>query len=396
MRSISILGSTGSIGCNTLKVVDHLGDLRVVAMAAGRNITKFADQIARYKPDLVSCTDEQHAAELEQELSRSDLPKPRIEYGEAGLIAVATHDAAETVVSATVGAVGFIPTLRAIESGKRIALANKETLVMAGELMTAAAAASGAEILPVDSEHNAIHQCLRGENAAEVKRLVLTASGGPFRTWSKERIAAATRAEALAHPNWDMGDKITIDSSTLMNKGLEVIEARWLFGFKADQISVVVHPQSVVHSMIEMIDGSVIAQLGVTDMRHPIQYALTYPERRIGELPPLDIAALSRLEFEEPDFERFPCIGLAYDALKTGGTMPTALNAANEVAVKAFLDGHISLPEISTTVASVMKEHISRPASDIQTILSADTEARTVAEGLVRSSRTSAAGAELV
>ncbi|HTH50487.1 MAG TPA: 1-deoxy-D-xylulose-5-phosphate reductoisomerase [Pyrinomonadaceae bacterium] len=394
MRSISILGSTGSIGCNTLKVVDHLGDIRVLAMAAGRNIAKFGEQIAKYKPELVSCEDETCAAELVRYLGSSS--KPRIEHGEKGLIAVATHDEAETVVSATVGAVGFIPTLRAIEAGKRIALANKETLVMAGELMTAAAAKSGSEILPVDSEHNAIHQCLRGETRGEVKRLILTASGGPFRTWSRDRIAAATRDEALDHPNWDMGDKITIDSATLMNKGLEVIEARWLFGFDADRISVVVHPQSVVHSMVEMIDGSVIAQLGVTDMQHPIQYALTYPGRRRGELPPLDIAALCKLEFEEPDLDRFPCLGLAYEALRTGGTMPTVLNAANEIAVRAFLDGKIAIPEIASTVSAAMKEHISRPATDIQTILAADAEARAAAERLIATPAASAAVTEFV
>jgi 1-deoxy-D-xylulose-5-phosphate reductoisomerase len=288
-----------------------------------------------------------------------------------------------------------VPTLRAIEAGKRIALANKETLVMAGELMTAAVAKSGAEILPVDSEHNAIHQCLRGEKTGEVKRLILTASGGPFRTWSKDRIATATREEALDHPNWDMGDKITIDSATLMNKGLEVIEARWLFGFDADRISVVVHPQSVVHSMIEMVDGSVIAELGVTDMRHPIQYALTYPDRRSGELSSLDIAALSKLEFEEPDLDKFPSLGLAYEALRAGGTMPTVLNAANEVAVRAFLDAKITIPEIADTVRSVMKKHTPLPAADIQTILAADADARAAAERLI-GSRAAAAVTEFV
>jgi 1-deoxy-D-xylulose-5-phosphate reductoisomerase len=385
MRTISILGSTGSIGCNTLKVVDHLGDIQVVAMAAGRNIGPFAEQIVKYRPELVSCANEECCAQLEQELNDRGLRGrfPTILWGDKGLIAVATHQAAETVVSATVGAVGFIPTLKAIEAGKRIALANKETLVMAGELMTAAAARSGAEVLPVDSEHNAIHQCLRGEKQSEVKRLILTASGGPFRTWTRERIAGASRVEALDHPNWDMGDKITIDSATLMNKGLEVIEARWLFGFEADEISVVVHPQSVVHSMVEMIDGSVIAQLGVTDMRHPIQYALTYPERRRGELPSLDITSLSRLEFEEPDLGRFPCLALAQEALRAGGTMPAVLNASNEVSVRAFLEARISLPEIAQTVAAVMNQHIAKPAADIQTILAADVEGRAAAERLI-------------
>ncbi|MFN0139876.1 MAG: 1-deoxy-D-xylulose-5-phosphate reductoisomerase [Pyrinomonadaceae bacterium] len=380
MQSISILGSTGSIGCNTLKVVEHLGDIRVVAMAAGRNMSKFAEQIARFRPELVSCEDETCAEVLEQELHQRGASVPRILLNADGLVAVATHETAETVVSATVGAVGFVPTLRAIESGKRVALANKETLVMAGELMTAAAAKSGAEILPVDSEHNAIHQCLRGEKRSEVKRLILTASGGPFREKTKSEIAAATREEALAHPNWDMGDKITIDSATLMNKGLEVIEAKWLFGFDADQISVVIHPQSIIHSMVEMIDGSIIAQMGVTDMRHPIQYALTYPDRRENCLAPLDLAALRRLDFDEPDMGRFPCLDLAYQALRLGGTMPAVLNAANEVTVNAFLQGKIGLAEIAAINARVMKAHKTAAINGLDDVLGADAAARETAE----------------
>ncbi len=376
MRSISILGSTGSIGCNTLKVIEHLGDTRVVAMAAGRNVATFAEQIVRFKPELVACADDACASELERELHRLGAQKTEILIGEEGLVAVATHEAAETVVSATVGAVGFVPTLRAIEAGKRIALANKETLVMAGELMTAAAEKSGSEILPVDSEHNAIHQCLRGEKRSEVKRLVLTASGGPFRTKTKVEIENATREQALAHPNWNMGEKITIDSATLMNKGLEVIEAKWLFGFEADQISVIVHPQSVVHSMVEFVDGSIIAQLGVTDMKHPIQYALTYPERQPGCLEPLDLARMSSLTFEEPDLDRFPCLALAYKALRSGGTMPAVLNAANEVAVQAFLDGEIKLNQIAEVVSRVMGEHEPKPADSLNAIVEADEWAR--------------------
>jgi len=347
MKSISILGSTGSIGCNTLRVVEHLeNEFRVVALGAGKNVEKLAEQIARFKPELASVEDEFCAENLLKELYKLNVRPPKISLGESGLIEAATIDAAETVVSATVGAVGFVPTLRAIEAGKRIALANKETLVMAGELMMRAARENNAEILPVDSEHNAIHQCLRGESKREVKRLILTASGGPFRTKSKAEIKNATVKEALNHPTWQMGDKITIDCATLMNKGLEVIEARWLFDFSADEINVVVHPQSVVHSMVEMIDGSIIAQLGVTDMKHAIQYALTFPKRQSNCLPPLDFSKLSQLTFEEPDFEKFPCLALAYKALKIGGTMPTALNAANEIAVQAFLDGVIRLSEI--------------------------------------------------
>ena len=376
MKGISILGSTGSIGCNTLKVIEHLNEFRVVALGAGRNMQKFAEQVSKFEPELVSCDDEASAIALEKELHKLKSKVPEIQLNSKGLTAVATHADAEIVVSATVGAVGFVPTLAAIEAGKRIALANKETLVMAGELMTAAAAKSGAEILPVDSEHNAIHQCLRGERKSEVKRLVLTASGGPFRSKSKQGIDAATRAEALNHPNWKMGDKITIDSATLMNKGLEVIEAKWLFGFGADRISVVVHPQSVVHSMVEMVDGSVIAQMGVTDMKHAIQYALTYPERKQNCVEPLDIGKLSQLTFEEPDLERFPCLGLAYKALSCGGTMPTALNAANEIAVQAFLDGKLGLGQIAVLNEAVMNEHDPQPASTLENVLAADEWAR--------------------
>ena len=383
MKSVSILGSTGSIGCNTLKVIEHLGDIRVVAMAAGRNMAKFAEQIAVFKPELVSCDDEACAATLETELHALGVKPPRIELNSKGLVKVATHPEAGTVVSATVGAVGFVPTLRAIEAGKRVALANKETLVMAGELMTAAAVKSGAEILPVDSEHNAIHQCLRGESRSEVKRLILTASGGPFRNKTKAEIENATREEALDHPNWKMGDKISIDSATLMNKGLEVIEAHWLFGFGADQISVIVHPQSIVHSMVEMVDGSIIAQLGVTDMRHAIQYALTYPARMQNSMPPLDLARLSQLNFEEPDLERFSCLRLAYEALRAGGTMPAVLNAANEVSVQAFLDGKIRLSEIAQINESVMKAHTNQFNADLETILSADGAARSAAGELL-------------
>ncbi|MEP7148873.1 MAG: 1-deoxy-D-xylulose-5-phosphate reductoisomerase [Acidobacteriota bacterium] len=385
MKGISILGSTGSIGCNTLKVIEHLGDIRVVALGAGRNMPKFAEQIAHFHPALVSVDDQACAEALERELHALGAVVPKIGLNSKGLEAVATHEQAETVVSATVGAVGFIPTLRAIEAGKRIALANKETLVMAGELMTKAAERSGAEILPVDSEHNAIHQCLRGEKTREVRRLVLTASGGPFRDWSEDEISRATREEALNHPNWKMGEKITIDSATLMNKGFEVIEARWLFGFDADQISVVVHPQSVVHSIVEMIDGSMIAQLGVTDMRHAIQYALTYPERRENCMPPLDLAGFSQLTFEEPATDRFPCLGLAYDALRRGGTAAAALNAANEVAVAAFLDGKIRLPDIARLNRSVIDAHELKAADSLENVVEADRSARVAAEEFVTS-----------
>ncbi|MDQ2938419.1 MAG: 1-deoxy-D-xylulose-5-phosphate reductoisomerase, partial [Acidobacteriota bacterium] len=311
--------------------------------------------------------------------------------GEPGLIEVATHPQADSVVSATVGAVGFVPTLRALEAGKRVALANKETLVMAGELMTKAARASGAELLPVDSEHNALHQCLRGEKHSEVRRIILTASGGPFRTKTKAEMQESTVSQALRHPTWNMGAKITIDSATLMNKGLEVVEAHWLFGFAPDQIGIVVHPESVVHSMIELVDGSVIAQMGVTDMRHAIQYALTYPDRHSCELPPLDLTALSTLHFEDPDLDRFPCIALAYRALREGGTLPAAMNAANEEAVQAFIEERIRLTDIPLVIESVMDSHDTQPATELAAILLADESARlsatTEIEKLSKSSR---------
>src|ERR1044072_471319 len=395
---IAILGSTGSIGCKTLRVIESLtsSQMRVVALAAGTNIERLADQIATHLPELVSVETEALAHELRAKLFERDVDLPRIVSGEEGLIEVATHEEADCVVSATVGAVGFVPTLRALEAGKRVALANKETLVMAGELLTRAARESGAELLPVDSEHNALHQCLRGEKRAEVRRLILTASGGPFRTKDKAAIETASVAAALKHPTWNMGAKITIDSATLMNKGLEVIEAHWLFGFDADQINIVVHPESVVHSMIELIDGSVIAQMGVTDMRHAIQYALTYPERHPTELAPLNLTRLSSLNFEEPDLERFPCISLAYRALKSGGTTPATMNAANEEAVQAFIDERIHLPDIARVIDQVMTGHQRRDVTSLEDVLEADRTARIEAQAAIahvssRSIETSAA-----
>jgi 1-deoxy-D-xylulose-5-phosphate reductoisomerase len=353
--------------------------MRVVALAAGTNVERLADQIATHLPEVVSVDNETAAHDLRAMLFARDVDLPRIVIGESGLIEVATHPQADCVISGTVGAVGFVPTLKALELGKRVALANKETLVMAGELMTEAARKSGAELLPVDSEHNALHQCLRGEQREEVRRIILTASGGPFRTKNKVEMEHATVAEAMQHPTWNMGAKITIDSATLMNKGLEVIEARWLFDFGPGEIDIVVHPESVVHSMIELVDGSVIAQMGVTDMRHAIQYALTYPERHSCQLPPLDLAAVSGLHFEAPDLERFPCIKLAYRALTEGGTLPAAMNAANEEAVGAFLNERIRLTDIPYVIEAVMNDHLNQPAKDIETILEADHHARQAA-----------------
>jgi len=398
-KGVAILGSTGSIGTNTLRVIESFGSehFRVVALGAGHNVALLADQIAKHLPELVSVENEEAARDLRAQLFERDVDLPRIIAGEAGLVEVATHPQADCVVSATVGAVGFVPTLRALESGKRVALANKETLVMAGELMTRAARASQAELLPVDSEHNALHQCLRGEKRSEVRRIVLTASGGPFRTKTKRQIQESTVSEALRHPTWNMGAKITIDSATLMNKGLEVIEAHWLFGFEPEQIDIVVHPESVVHSMIELVDGSVIAQMGVTDMRHAIQYALTFPERHSCELPPLDLTSLSALHFEPPDLDRFPCIALAYRALREGGTLPAAMNAANEEAVQAFIDERICLTDIPRVIETVMDNHQTQPASDLSVVLDADTSARAFAQNEIeRFAKTSRLAAEKV
>lgn len=380
-KGVAILGSTGSIGCNTLRVIESLGGerFRVVALGAGQNVEVLADQIAKHLPEVVSVDSEPAAHDLRARLFEKDIDLPRIIVGEPGLIEVATHPQADCVVSATVGAVGFVPTLRALEAGKRVALANKETLVMAGELMTQAARRSGAQLLPVDSEHNALHQCLRGEKQPEVHRIILTASGGPFRTKTKTQMRDSTVSEALRHPTWSMGAKITIDSATLMNKGLEVIEAHWLFGFSADQIDIVVHPESIVHSMIELVDGSVIAQMGVTDMRHAIQYALTFPDRQASELPPLDLTALSALHFETPDTDRFPCLALAYRALRAGGTLPAAMNAANEEAVQAFIDERIGLTDIPLVIEAVMDGHQTQPATQLATVLEADRSARLAA-----------------
>lgn len=384
-RGVSILGSTGSIGCNTLRVIEALGRdrFRVVALGAGRNIEKLAEQIEKFNPQLVSVESEETAERLRTELGVRAVSLPAIFVGEPGLVEVATRDDAEIVVSGTVGAVGFVPTLRALEAGKRVALANKETLVMAGELMTRAAEKSGAEMLPVDSEHNALHQCLRGEKRSEVRRLILTASGGPFRTRDKAAMESASVAEALQHPTWNMGAKITIDSATLMNKGLEVIEAHWLFGFDAGQITIVVHPESVVHSMIELVDGSIIAQMGVTDMRHAIQYALTYPERRASDLAPLDLTKLSSLNFEPPDLDRFPCISLAYRALEAGGTTPAALNAANEEAVRAFIEERINLTDIPRVIGAVVTQHTRCEADNLESVLKADASARAAAAAAI-------------
>jgi 1-deoxy-D-xylulose-5-phosphate reductoisomerase len=379
MKLISVLGSTGSIGANALRVTAGLPRaFRVVALSGGKNVEVLARQTEEVGPEIVSSGDAR-ASEQVQSLLRQRgyrMSQTRFVSGVEGHVEVACHPKATLVLSAITGAAGLLPTYRALEEGKSIALANKETLVMAGQLMIQKAREKGAEILPVDSEHNAIHQCLRGGRPQEVRRLILTASGGPFRDTPKEKFRSVTREEALNHPTWSMGKKISIDSATMMNKGLEVIEAAWLFGITADKVDVMVHPQSIVHSMVEFVDGSVMAQLGVADMRVPIQYALTYPERWESPLPALDMKQLARLEFFEPDHQKFPCLNLAYRAIKTGGTGPAALNAANEVAVEAFLSGVIAFSEIPEIVESVLDSHAPQETVSLEDILKADQLAR--------------------
>ncbi len=381
MRHLAILGSTGSIGRSALAVVDeHPTRLRVVALAAGENADLLAEQAARYRPQLLAMATGGAAARLRDHIGTA-VP---VAEGAEGLVAAATHPDVDLVLCASAGTAGLEAALAAIEAGKAIALANKEILVMAGEVVTAAAARRGVPILPVDSEHNAIHQCLHGRPRGEIRRLVLTASGGPFRTHSREAMRAVTPAQALDHPTWRMGRKITIDSATLMNKGLEVIEARWLFDVAADRIDVVVHPQSVVHSMVELTDGSVMAQLGVTDMRLPIQYACSYPDRWETSIPSLDLTRLGQLAFEAPDHERFPCLALAYRVLREGGTAPVVLNAANEVAVAAFLAGDLPFMGIPEVIAHTLDAHETGPAGSLQEVRAADAWARERAAAFAR------------
>jgi 1-deoxy-D-xylulose-5-phosphate reductoisomerase len=382
MKEIAILGSTGSVGVTTLDVAGRFPDrFRVVAMAAGYNIELLADQVQRFRPELVSVATPELATALRP---RIDSASTSILCGDEGVIAVATHPKAELLMSALVGAIGLRPTLAAIRAGKDIAFANKEVLVIAGELITDAVRASGVRLLPVDSEHNAIFQCLEGRPREMLRRIILTASGGPFREWPKARFAGITIKDALNHPTWRMGEKITVDSATLMNKGLEVIEARWLFDLKPEQITVVIHPQSVIHSMTELIDGSVIAEMAVPDMTIPVAFALAYPERLpLDYLKPLSLLDCANLTFEEPDLGRFPCLGLAYDALKAGGTMAACLNAANEELVAGFLAGQTCFTDIPRHIAAVMERHDNRPAHSLEDLLEVDSWARCAARSLI-------------
>jgi 1-deoxy-D-xylulose-5-phosphate reductoisomerase len=358
MKRIAILGSTGSIGRSALSVVDtHPDRLRIVALAARGNVERFADQVARYEPEMIAMATSEALDDVRRALRHRSAAEPAHASGAEGLIAVATHPAVDVVLCASSGTAALDAVLAAIRAGKTIALANKEVLVMAGAVVMEAAGQHGVAVLPVDSEHNAIHQCLHGRSTQDVARLILTASGGPFRSLPCEALRDVRAADALQHPTWKMGPKITIDSATLMNKGLEVIEAYWLFGIGADRIEVVVHPQSVVHSMVEMIDGSIIAQLGVTDMRLPIQYAFSYPDRWAAPMPPLDLIRCGPLEFEVPDTTRFPCLRLAFRALEGDPGLPIVLNAANEVAVAAFLDGMLPFTGIPEVIGCAMDAH---------------------------------------
>jgi len=373
-RRVAILGSTGSIGVQALDLIARFPErFEVVALAAGRNTELLARQVMEHRPRLVAIGDPERRDALLDAARRAG---SSLEAGPQGVLAVACHPDAQVVLAAVVGAAGLQPTYEALRAGKTVALANKESLVMAGPLMCQAAGAAGGSLIPVDSEHSALHQCLRGERLTEVKRLILTASGGPFRTTPLADLAGVSPEQALRHPVWEMGRKISIDSATLMNKGLEVIEAHWLFGMPGRQIEVVLHPQSSVHSMVEMVDGSVICQMGLPDMRGPIQYALAYPERFAGPVAGPDLGESRTLEFYPVDRERFPCLGLAYGALEAGGDTPAVLNAANEVAVDAFLEKRLGFMDIPRLVERVVERHRPRPIASIGDVVQADAAGR--------------------
>lgn len=385
MKTLSILGSTGSIGRSCLKVVEKFPDrYRVVGLAAGDNINLLAEQISTFHPLIVSVSNPSSVDLLHHKLSSVCREKlPLIVGGPEGLLEVATHPESQVIVSAIVGTTGLMATYQAIRNGKTIALANKEILVVAGELVTEAARRFGATILPIDSEHSAIHQCLRSGRSEELRRILLTASGGPFREWPAGQLKDVTPKMALQHPTWNMGHRVTIDSATLMNKGFEVLEAQWLFGIPVNRISVLIHPQSIVHSMVEFRDGSIIAQLGATDMFHPIQYALSYPQRLETPLAGLELCRLQRLEFEEPDLERFPCLGLAFRAAEQQGGLASALNAADEVAVEAFLGGRIRFTDIHQVVKQVLDGHTCQQLRSIEDVLDFDRTVRNETQRII-------------
>jgi 1-deoxy-D-xylulose-5-phosphate reductoisomerase len=386
LKRLAVLGSTGSIGQNVLDVARQFPEkFQIVGLAAGRNIRLLAEQVRDFHPALVSVQDKSLAADLASLLASPNHTK--IVSGIAGAKEVAASSQADLVVSAMVGAVGLEPTLTAIHQGIAVALANKETLVTAGPLVMAAAREQQVPIIPIDSEHSAIFQAIQGNQPDDIRCLWITASGGPFLRKTRTELAKVTAEEALKHPNWSMGPKITIDSATLMNKGLEVIEASVLFNLPPQRIKVHVHPQSIIHSLVEYIDGSVIAQLGIPDMRVPISYALAYPERLPLTLPPLDLFQVGQLNFEPPDLERFPCLSLAFQALEAGGDMPAVLNAANEVAVSAFLQGTITFPDIARIISQIMAKHTVQSLSSLEQVLAVDREARQKASTIISQQR---------
>jgi 1-deoxy-D-xylulose-5-phosphate reductoisomerase len=373
MKKISLLGSTGSIGTNVLDVIERNPEnFQIIGMSAGSNIDLFAKQIRKFKPRVVALFDTKKIPTLKELIADLDI---EILSGEEGTITVATLTEADVVVSGVMGSAGLLPAIHALKSGKNLALANKETLVIAGELVLREAKKTNSQIIPIDSEHSAIFQVLNGEKKKRIKKIILTASGGPFRTFSLDEMETVTVKDALKHPNWEMGAKITIDSSTMMNKGLEYIEAKWLFGLNTP-VEIIVHAQSIIHSMIEFVDTSILAQLGIPDMRVPIAYALTYPDRFECDLPSLDLTTMGNLTFEAPDFERFPCLGLAIDAMEIGKTMPAVLNAANEIAVQAFLEELISYKDIAELIRMVMQNHNPSPLKELEDVLIADRWAR--------------------
>lgn len=374
VKNLSILGSTGSIGVSTLEIIAaHPEQFRVVALTAGYNLELFQQQVRAFSPEMIAVVNADDAEQLRQDLGAD---APEILSGVEGLITCASHPDVDMAVSAIVGAAGLVPTMAAIETGKDIALANKETLVTAGSLVMDAIEKAGVKLYPVDSEHSAIFQSLEGHRERDVRRLILTASGGPFRDRNPDTFGEITLEDALAHPNWNMGRKITIDSATMMNKGLEVIEAHWLFNLPGEQIDVHIHPQSIVHSMVEYVDGSVIAQLGIPDMKTPIAYALSYPERLTLDLPPLDLCHLGKLTFQPPDLKQFPCLDLAYQALAEGGSAPAVLNAANEIAVGAFLDRRIGFTDIPVLIRATLEKHQVVNLNSIEEVLLVDRWAR--------------------
>ena len=373
MKKISLLGSTGSIGANVLDVIERNPEkFQIFGMSAGNNVDLFIKQIRKFKPRVVALFDTKKIPTLKEQIADLDI---EILSGEEGSIAIATLPEVDVVVSGVMGSAGLLPAIHALKSGKNLALANKETLVIAGELVLREAKKTNSQIIPIDSEHSAIFQVLNGEKKEQIKKIILTASGGPFRTFSLDQMETVTVKDALKHPNWDMGAKITIDSSTMMNKGLEYIEAKWLFGINTP-VEIIVHAQSIIHSMIEFVDTSIIAQLGIPDMRVPIAYALTYPDRFECDLPSLDLTTMGNLTFEAPDFERFPCLRLAIDAMEIGKTMPAVLNAANEIAVQAFLEELIPYKDIAELIRMVMQNHNPSPLKELQDVLIADRWAR--------------------